>query len=190
MCFDCYDLWLFAGTGQGCNQCLFKKASEIFGKGEKMNGDEFLKAKKENLSETPSLLYVGGYKYQSRNAMIYNVFIYPEQDIVTDLIILRSDGWLWVSPYFAWDGCSGPTWDDSTNMRAGHCHDALYALFRMGLLDPGKWRPVADDNLHRLMVKDGAWKTRAGYYRWAVNHFASFAADHGNQKKPKVAPKN
>jgi hypothetical protein len=153
-----------------------------------MTRQDFIAAAAGDLSETPLLYYVGGYKYQSRNDMIYQTFIYPDQDIVTDLIILRRDGWMWVGKYFAWDGCSGPTWDDSTNMCAGQAHDALYALMRMGLL-PMTFRPASDSVLHRLMVRDGAWDFRADYYQWGVNNFAGRHADPKTAKVVKIAPR-
>jgi len=149
---------------------------------------EFICAPKESLKAVPLLYYVGGYKYQSRNDMIYQVFIFPDEDIITDLIVLRKDGWLWVGKYFAWDGASGPTIDTRTNMRAGHAHDALYALFRMGKLDPDKWRPQADWIIGDLMRRDGANNARAWYYEKAVNVFAAYAADPRNAKRILVAP--
>jgi len=151
-----------------------------------MTKEEFLEA--SNLTETPLLYYVSGYKYQSRNDMIFQVFIYPDHDIITDLIILRKDGWLWISKYFAWDGCSGLTWDDSTNMCAGLCHDALYAFMRMGSL-PLHTRYKADYQLKRIMLRDGAPRIRAGYYEYAVNTFAGFAANPRSVKKMMVAPR-
>ena len=152
-----------------------------------MTREQFLAATK--LSETKRLHYVGGYKYQSRNDMIYKTGLRPEEDIITDLIVLREDGWLWVSQYFAWDGCSGPTWDDSTNMRAGQAHDALYALHRMGLL-PLEARPQSDQVLHDIMISDGAVPVRAGYYQFAVNRFAAGAADPKNARRVMVAPRD
>jgi hypothetical protein len=132
--------------------------------------------------------YVGGYKYQTRKDFIIKTIITPPADIATDLIVLKSNGWLWIGKYFAWDGCSGPTWDDSTNMRAGLVHDALYALMRMGLLDL-KWRPYADRLLWSLMIQDGALRQRADYYKFAVNKFAKYAADPKNARLVQVAPR-
>jgi len=152
-----------------------------------MTKEEFLSAI-EGLTETPLLYYVSGYKYQSRNNMIFQVFIYPEQDIITDLIVLRKDGWLWVSKYFAWDGCSGLTWDDSTNMCAGLAHDSLYALMRMELL-PLHLRYKVDYQLKRIMLRDEALVCRANYYEFAVNKFAGHAARPESAKKMLVAPK-
>lgn len=137
--------------------------------------EDFLAIRSGEVRETPLLFYVCGYKYQSRSHAIYQTFIYPKENIVTDLIVLRTDGWMWISPYFAWDGCSGPTLDNDQNQRAGHCHDGLYALHRMGLL-PIDFRPKSDLCLKRLMLNDGASAFRADYYHWAVNHFGESSA--------------
>lgn len=140
------------------------------------------------LQETKVLEYVeGNYKYQSRKDMIYYTDHRLPKDIITELVILRKDGWLWISKYYAWDGCSGPTWDDSTNMRAGQAHDALYYLHRIGLL-PLSTRHISDRILPRLMIEDRACKFRADYYEFAVNEFAASAADPKNQKKIIKAP--
>jgi hypothetical protein len=139
------------------------------------------------MEETKELKYVGGYKYQSRNDMHIKTIITPPIDIVTDLIILRSNGWLTIKKYFAWDGCSGPTIDDVTNMRAGQVHDALYALMRMELLDL-KWRAYADQLLYCRMISDGASTLRAKLYRFAVNRFAKYAAMPNGSKDIKIAP--
>lgn len=152
-----------------------------------MNKTDFLSACWTDLCETPHLHYTDGYKYQSRNNMIYKTPIKPYRDIVTDLVALRTDGHLWVGKYFAWDGCSGPTWDDHTNMRAGQAHDALYFLHRQGLL-PIEYRPYSDAILRQLMVNDGALQFRARYYEWAVNRFASSCADPANKKPVLIAP--
>ena len=146
---------------------------------------EFLKS--SNLVESPLLYYVDGYKYQSRSDMVFHAFVYPDHNIVTDLIILRKDGWMWISKYFAWDGASGPTWDDSTNIRASLPHDAFGALFRMGLLDL-RWLPASGDLLHRLMIEDGAAKIRADYYRYAVNDIYTGWADQNSARKMMVSP--
>lgn len=152
-----------------------------------MNKIDFISASKSDLSETPFLYYVDGYKYQSRNDMIYQVFIYPKEDIITDIIVLRKDGWLWVSKYFAWDGCSGPTWDDSKNMRGGHAHDALAALMRMGLL-PMSHIYETNDVIKNLMIKDGASHFRARAYELALDHVPKTWANPKHARKIKIAP--
>jgi len=152
-----------------------------------MTRTEFMAATGANLNETPLLYLVDGYKYQTRNDMVFVTSIHMDHDIITDLIILRQDGWLWVGKYFAWDGCSGPTIDDSKNMCAGLAHDALYSLMRMGLL-PIAMRGLADDELRRLMIRDCAYEFRANYYKWAVHNFAAGAASREHAHKVRVAP--
>jgi len=151
-----------------------------------MNRDEFLVSDAVGLQESPLLFYVSGYKYQSRCDMVYFAGVYPPVDIVTDLIALRRDGWMWVGCYFAWDGCSGPTIDTPTNMRAGHAHDALAALIRMGKLAPVT-RFASNELIRRIMIADGAYRWRADLYRLALNHTASWA-DPKNAKRVLTAP--
>ena len=151
-----------------------------------MDQQEFLS--RVILHPTDKLLFTkDNYKYQARSYAVYRTAVYPRENIITDLVVLRTDGWLYVSKYFAWDGASGPTWDDSTNMRASQGHDALYMLMRLGLLDPA-WRPAADNFLRDQMIKDGAWRFRADYYRWAVDNFAAKHADPKSQKKVYSTP--
>lgn len=114
--------------------------------------------------------YCKGYKYQLREICFVKTNIRPDNDVRTCLVWLKKNGTLIIFKYFAWDGCSGPTIDDKTNMRAGLAHDALYYLMRVGALDKS-FRRQADDELYRLMVEDGSPKWRARLYRWAVVKF-------------------
>lgn len=120
--------------------------------------------------------YKAGYKYQLAEAFVTKVNIYPPQHIGLDFIILGIDGTLMVNKGYAWDGCSGPTWDDKTNMRAGLVHDALFQLMRNKLLDLG-WRKTADDELRRLCKEDGMSGIRAWYYWRAVRMFGEKCAE-------------
>lgn len=113
--------------------------------------------------------YCKGYKYQLRETESIQTGIM--HDAETDLVTLK-DGLLTVRKYFAWDGCSGPTWDDRTNMRACLFHDALYYLMRLGLL-PETCRQQADDLLRDVMLADGAAPIRAMYYHFGVDRFAA-----------------
>lgn len=122
--------------------------------------------------ETEKIRYCRGYKYQLRADAWFFVGIRPPVDAVTDLVVLRRDGWLQIRKYFAWDGCSGPTWDDRTNARACLIHDALYYLMRVGQLDAG-FRPAVDALLAEFMRRDGAWSIRAAYYEKGVGLFGA-----------------
>jgi hypothetical protein len=117
------------------------------------------------------------------------VDIAPIADIHTPLVSLVREGdkaRLTIRRFFCWDGCSGPTIDDDTNMRGCMIHDALYYLLRMGMLDLG-WRYAVDRELYKAMLQDCAPRFRATYYQWAVNEFALKAAVTPRQLY--VAPK-
>jgi hypothetical protein len=115
--------------------------------------------------------YCKGYKYQLRADYQIQTPIFPDEDVVTELVQLTRDGMLTIRKYFAWDGASWPAIDTRTNMRAALVHDALYYLMRCAGLDL-KWRGTSDWMLQQIMVEDGAWPFRASYYFSAVQAFA------------------
>ena len=147
---------------------------------------QFLAAGLGDLSETPFLTYVDGYQYQARNNMIYFTGIYPKIDIISNLIVLRQDGWMWVSKFFAWDGASGPAIDTKSNIRGSHAHDACAALMRLGLI-PMDCRFASNTLIRRLMIDDGASKVRATAYKATLDQ-TSFWCNPKNSKIIKVAP--
>ena len=75
---------------------------------------------------------------------------------------------------YAWDGCSGPTIDTETTMRAGGIHDPLYQLLREGFLLPS--RRVHVDRFFREILKEDQglyltrWAARGGQWRrrWLI----------------------
>lgn len=131
--------------------------------------------------------YKKGFKYQLAGDFSCQVDIYPEKDIDTEYITLTNTGILTIYEGYCWDGCSGPTWDDKGNMRAGLIHDALYQLIREGHLSQD-CRDDADRELLRFCIKDGMMSFRAWYYYFAVRKFAGYAASPRNQKKILTAP--
>ena len=112
--------------------------------------------------------YQEGYKYRLYEQRITKVSIQPETNIVTNFITLSQDGILAIKAGYAWDGASGPTWDDKTNMRGSLVHDALCQLMRLGLL-PQSCKEQAHRALQKVMIEDGAFKIRAWYYYKAVS---------------------
>lgn len=112
--------------------------------------------------------YRKGYKYTLAGNHVYHVDIRPPESIYAGYVHLNVAGVLWLKGGYAWDGCSGPTWDDKTNMRAGLIHDALYQLIRLELL-PQTCKEAADRELQKAMIEDGAFKFRAWYYYHAVS---------------------
>lgn len=139
------------------------------------------------MSSVPSITYCAGYKFQLREDCCIQTRVYPSEVLKTELVQLHPDGTLVIRKYFAWDGCSGPTWDDKTNARACLVHDALYYLMREGLLGIG-WRDTVDDELMRIMLEDGAWWIRAWYYKMACHLFAAPCALAKSARKILTTP--
>ena len=110
--------------------------------------------------------YKDGYNYQLAADYEERINVFPSEDVVTDFVILTALGKLIIRKGYAWDGCSGPTKDDKTNMRAGLKHDALYQLMRNKLLDLG-WRETADENFkHDIDIDSGLVKRPWGLGWW------------------------
>lgn len=127
--------------------------------------------------------YKKGYKYQLSGNHIYHVDIKPAESIKAGFVHLNVAGVLWIKSGYAWDGCSGPTWDDKTNMRAGLIHDALYQLIRLEQL-PQSYKDAADRELQKAMLEDGAFRIRAWYYYQAVKRFAHRSGEPGYDPYP------
>jgi len=104
-------------------------------------------------------------------------------EIDTEYIILWYSGRLFVKERYAWDGPSFLTIDTKNAMRGSLFHDALYQLFREGLLDRDKWRKHADELLRDICIKDGMWPNRAKLWYWFVRRFAK--ASSMPRKKPR-----
>lgn len=70
---------------------------------------------------------------------------------------------------YRWDGCSGPTIDTKSTMRAGLVHDCLYQAMREG----GLREPAVEDAdriFHKILLQDGTGRFRAWYYFKGVNN--------------------
>lgn len=124
--------------------------------------------------------YKAGYKYQLYTDFKIKIPVQPGQGIFETgpFITLSSSGELYIKAGYAWDGCSGPTWDDDTNMVAGLVHDALYQLIRNGVLPDDPFRKVADGVLKALCLENGMNSIRAWYYHLAVRKFGSAAVQN------------
>jgi len=121
--------------------------------------------------------YQSGYKYQLYETYSVQTNINPiYTEILHGFVRLNVDGMLYINAGYAWDGPSGPTLDDNTNMRGSLVHDALYQLMREGLLSE-EYREQADYELYRICLEDGMNIARASCYYKAVRCFgSSFAA--------------
>jgi hypothetical protein len=125
------------------------------------------------------MLYTKGYKYQLKENFDITIPIQPGQGKFTSGPFLRlyPTGLLKIKAGYAWDGCSGPTYDDDTNMTAGLVHDALYQLIRNDVLPIEPFRKMADDMLKELCIKNGMSSIRAWYYHLAVRKFGGSAVE-------------
>ena len=124
--------------------------------------------------------YVAGYKYQLKTNCVFHTHIKPKNTVRNQFIQLFSNGLLFITKGYAWDGPSGPAIDTPSFMQASLVHDALYQLMREGLVDIN-YRKDADLLLYKIAREDGMWKLRALWTYWAVRRFAKSAIT--NKKK-------
>jgi len=130
-----------------------------------------------------NIKYRKGYKYQLAETYSVYVDIKPEKNVLAEYVQLFTDGLLIIQKGYAWDGASGPTWDDKSNMRASLVHDALYQLMRLELL-PQSCKKQADRELQKAMIEDGAFKIRAWYYYKAVEMAGGKSCQPGYEPYP------
>jgi hypothetical protein len=104
-------------------------------------------------------------------------------------VMLSADGLLWINEGFAWDGASGPIDRDAPyTVRGSLVHDALYFLFRAGVL-PLSWRDEADALMCELFEQDGMNPMLATAAYEAVRKWGAQYADPANARKVLVAPR-
>lgn len=133
-----------------------------------------------------NLHYKSGYKYQlDQDFIIQLTHLRPLGAIVTKYIRLDCDGLLAVRAGYAWDGCSGPTWDDKTNHVASLAHDALYQLIRMEMLEHKEWK-ASDQEFDIIAAQYKMNKLRRWYYQKGLRLANGSAADPKNKKKVHV----
>ena len=133
------------------------------------------------------ITYTKGYKYQLEETLYFWTNIRPKEKIVTDFIILDTDGLLTIIKGYAWDGASGPTIDSPSTIFGSCVHDALYQLMRMGLILQS-CRSLADIYLWVLITRDGMNKFRAWLWHREVKKWAAKAASPKNRKVVHTAP--
>lgn len=134
--------------------------------------------------------YTCGYKYQ----LAEDYRFYIDLPSLSEGIFLqfiwysRQDDTILVRAGYAWDGPSGPTKDDDTNMRASLEHDVLYQLMRLKKL-PQSFRSKADNKFNETAKEDGMPWWRRWYYLKGLRKFGGFAANPKNKKKIYVTGK-
>lgn len=134
--------------------------------------------------------YKDGFKYQLDRSFHIQLNIGISQNAVTvpGYIQLTVTGNMTIFRGYAWDGPSGPTWDDYKNIRPSLVHDALYQLMRNKLISR-KYRKYADELLYQMLRQDGMSKFRAWYYLRGVRKFSEKYTDPKYKKKTLRAPK-
>jgi hypothetical protein len=129
--------------------------------------------------------YCEGYKYQLHAD--YSIQLPQEFHAhnASQRFYTLEAGTLTIRAGYAWNGASGPTWDDKSNMRGSLVHDCLYqAMIEGGL--PRTLRPNADQLLHDLCIEDGMNRLRASVWLWAVRRHGLVPSIRN--KDIKVAP--
>ena len=132
------------------------------------------------------IAYRTGYKYQLAEPYQVQTDIRPPAAILTDYVILLTDGRLLLAAGYAWDGATGAI-DTLDSMRGSLVHDAFYQLMREGLLGQA-YREAADKELRKIVLEDGMVHFRAQAWYEAVRAFAESAADPANNRPVIRAP--
>lgn len=122
-----------------------------------------------------------GYKYELMAQICVDIEIIALPNY-SHKYIKFGDGVMYILNGYAWDGASGPTWDDKTNMRGSLVHDALYQLMRERYL-PRSYRKYADELLRDICIEDGMNKLRAKAWYLTVRMFG------GRSAKPEKNPR-
>ena len=115
---------------------------------------------------------IDSFKYEMMSDRVFLTPINPSSicrlgDKFKPDVTLDPSGMLVCYAGYKWDGASGPTWDDKTNLEPSLAHDAFYHLMRAGLLDR-KWRKAVDKFFYNHLLAVGMPKWRAWYYYWGV----------------------
>ncbi len=125
-----------------------------------------------------------GYDHRLHNRLVFMTPIRLEKSYIAQFLELHTDGRLVIKPGYCWDGPSGPTWKDKTNMEPSCFHDAMYQLMRLEIIEAGEWREWTDVEFVRQCKKRKMNWLRARIYLWAVREYGE-----GNSK-PETKPRN
>ena len=128
--------------------------------------------------------YKTGYKYQIVKDAAFAVPELAGHTAFNDFLSL-ADGILTIGNGYAFDGPSGPTWDSKAGMQGALAHDAIYQMFREGLI-PRNLKDIADSIFYRMCLEDGMGKVRAWYWYQGVKHFGRVATIQN--KDIRIAP--
>jgi len=112
------------------------------------------------------------YKYRTIREMVFQTPVPATEIVVTGdgYVSLDVVGVLSLRKGYAWDGPSGPTYDDATNMIPSLEHDAFYQLMSEGLLAQGS-RVAVDRYFRTRLLHHGMGRLRAYIYFRSVRVF-------------------
>lgn len=132
---------------------------------------------------------IEGFKYQllSSFSTVVPLTLAPRETVQSPkngpaMITLDTEGILQISKGYLWDGASGPTWDDNTNMVPALVHDALYQLMRCKAI-PLAHRRTVDRHFHFMLRNRGMNKFRAWKWYWGVRMFGKSSAKPQKSEK-------
>lgn len=125
--------------------------------------------------------YTEGYKYQLAEDYIIQTEIYG-YNYDSQFLKLTPDGKLLIRSGYAWDGASGTTKDDKTNMESSLVHDALYQLMRQEAI-PRSYQKYSDKFFKEICIANGMGRFRAWYYHFGLQNFGKYANNPKNKRK-------
>jgi hypothetical protein len=125
-----------------------------------------------------SIQYTKGYNWVSKKPALYQTSILG-YNAVTEYVVLNEKGQLYLKHGYAIDGISGVTgyiWEKllSFGWLRNNCwpHDGIYQLVRLCLL-PLTMKAVADEDLKKGSIRDGAWAWQAEIAYQFVKRFGT-----------------
>ena len=148
-----------------------------------------------------TIKYKDGYKHQLYEDYSLQTDISLPEDVSIPFGTLTKDGLLTAHKGYAWDGASGPTWDNFTfkfwkwgkkkrkkvAKRGSLVHDILCQFLREELLHQ-QWRAYVDRLLREICIEDDMWSFRAEVWEWMVHRLGKKSATHEGRRKIITAP--
>ena len=132
------------------------------------------------MASKEKIYYKDGYKNQLHMQHSIFISIKPTNDIKSDFIELKKDGFLIIKKGYAWDGVTG--FPDFKSLRRGALvHDALCQLLREGKLDK-KYDSDVDNTLIILFKEDKTSRFFIKPAYFVIKKFGGFAHDTKNKK--------
>lgn len=108
------------------------------------------------LNEIQVVHYKTGYRHvldRQYEQYVASAGIFPPAPGGNDFVQLTIDGRLIVRRWYAWDGASGPAYNDKAFVRPSLVHDALCQLWALGIIDRAG-RAAADQLLGAMLRHD------------------------------------